>query len=385
MNRQEYLNKRNSLLEEAQAMVNEGKFEEAEAKAEEVKALDVNFEKEAKAAANLNALKGNFKVESLENKSVEIKVGKTVETLDQKIENIYATEDYRNGFLKRLQGRELTQQENTAVSGQSVIPTVTMNKIIEKLEQTSVLYNRITVTNFPNKLSIPRENAKEDASWLPMADSSTPSADSFDYISLSAYKLIKTIEIEADVQAMSIDMFEGFIVNALAKKMSKAIENAILNGTASNQPTGLLKAGEITNTGTYTKAGMTYQDVLKIIAALPTPYRPNAVFVTNSTLFFGEILGMTTATGEPVIVRDPQSPTNYSIMGYPVVVDDYVGTDKLLFGDLSYYYFNWAKNIEITSDASVSFKAGNVVYRGLALADGKTALAEAFTLYTRAS
>ena len=105
-------------------------------------------------------------------------------------------------------------------------------------------------------------------------------------ITLGANKLIKTIEIEADVKAMSINVFESFLVGALVKKMSKAIENAIINGTGSGDPHGLLKANEITQTGTYTKAAMTFKDLMTIIAKLPTAYHQNAAITLPRELFF---------------------------------------------------------------------------------------------------
>ena len=56
MNKQEYLEKRQVLMNEAEGLINEGKIEEANAKMEEVKQLDNQWEEIAKAQANLNAL-----------------------------------------------------------------------------------------------------------------------------------------------------------------------------------------------------------------------------------------------------------------------------------------------------------------------------------------
>lgn len=380
------IEKRKALLDEAEKLMNAGDTESFNTKVKEVEELDNQIEQKKLANANLEALKDKVLIPNLENKSIELNGGKPMENTGFNVltDAVETTTDYRNGYLKKLQGKELTKQENTAVSAATVIPTQTMNKIIEKLEQTSVLYSKVSVSFFPNKLSIPRENAKNDASWLAMDASSTDSADSFDYMTLSANKLIKTIEIEADVMAMSIDMFEGFIVNALAKKMSKAIENAILNGTGTNQPTGLALAGQITNTGTFTKLGMTYVDIMTIIADLPTSYNPNAVFIVPRALFFSDIMAMVGTDGRPIVHTDIESPAKFNILGYPVILDDYMPADTIIFGDLSYYYFNWAKEIEISSDKSVGFRSGSTVYRGLALADGKLMLPDAFTLYTRA-
>lgn len=377
-------------MKEAENLVNKEEAKAAEAKMEEIKALDNKWEETKLANANLNALKDQDKGVNLENKSEIVGGSKVMEItnieniVNMKKEDLLASDTYRNGYLKELQGKELTKLENAAVSADSVIPTQTMNKIIEKLEQTSVLYNKITVSNFPNKLSIPRENAKNDASWVDISTDSTDSADTFDSIALGANKLIKTIEIEADVQAMSIDMFESFIVRALSKKLAKAIENAILNGTGTGQPTGLTKAGEVANTGTYTNAGMTYVDLMTMIADLPTSYHQNAEFVTTREIFFKEIMGMVDTNGQPIVHPDAEAPSKFNILGYPVTLDDYMPLDNVLFGDLEYYQFNWAKPIEISFDKSVGFRKGSTVYRGLGLADGKNTLPEAFVLYTRA-
>ena len=57
MTRQEYLNKRNALLAEAEAAINDGKLDVYEAKEAEIKALDAEYEKAAVAAANARAAK----------------------------------------------------------------------------------------------------------------------------------------------------------------------------------------------------------------------------------------------------------------------------------------------------------------------------------------
>lgn len=315
-------------------------------------------------------------------------VGKRIGGLKMEEQRTFSVDsaEYRSAYLKALQGKELDKEERAAVTGTAVIPTTTLNKIIEKLEQTSALYSKITVLNIPSNLTLPVENAKADASWVSVGTASTDSVDSFaTAATLGAYALIKTIEITADVAAMSIDVFESFIVNALYKKLAKAVENAILNGTGSNQPTGLLKSGEITTTTTYTKAAMTFKDLMKIIAQLGTMYLPGATFVMPKALFYGDVLGMVDSTGNRVVVADPTAPAKFSILGYPVIVDDYMTADTVLFGDLSYYYWNWVKNVEVTSDKSVGFRSGSTVYRAMALADGKKVLADAFCTATRSA
>lgn len=380
-NKQEYLDQRVELMNNADKFMKENKLDEADKIINQVETLDNQWKEDAVNLANEAALQNKFKSLKIENGGIN-NMEKVLEN-----ENVFASNEYKNAWLKNLQGKELNSEEIklvNAVNGTAVIPTQTLNKIIEKLEQTSALYSKITTLNIPSNISIPVENAKNDASWVAMATASTDSDDSFSTVSLAAYKLIKTIEITADVENMSIQAFEGFIVNSLYKKMAKAIENAILNGTGTNQPTGLLKSGEITTTTTFTKAGMTYKDLMKIIGQLGTSYLPGACFVMPRAVFFNDVLGMSTSTGDRVVVADAQSPAKYNILGYPVILADYCTADTIIFGDLSYYYFNWVKDVEVKSDGSVGFRSGSTVYRAMALCDGKKVLGDAFCTATRA-
>ena len=244
----------------------------------------------------------------------------------------------------------------------------------------------VDVTYIPGNVTFPIEGTVNAASWVAMGTAATDSADTITSITLGAYKLIKTVEITADVMAMGIDAFEDWLVERLANKLSVAVDAAIFTGTGSNQATGLLKEGEITQTGTFTKAGMTYKDLLTIIATLPTQYLAKASFSMPRTLFYKEVLGIVDANGRPVVVADPQSPAKFNVLGYPVIVDDNCTADNLLFGDFKEAYkFNFAQSPAVESDKSVAFRSGSTVFRVMALADGKPADKKAACRFTRAA
>jgi len=292
------------------------------------------------------------------------------------------TVEYRNAFLKDLQGKELSVEERTAVSAAAAIPTLTLNKIYEKLEQTSVLYPFVSKSMLPGYVSIPVENAKNDAAWVAMGTASTDGADSLAAVSLSAHKLIKTVEITADNLAASVDAFEAFIVDALAKKIARAVDVAICTGDGASKATGLLASGVITNTGTYTKAAMTFADLMTQIGDLGAEYRRNAKFAMPSAVFFSDVVP---ALAEKGIGVDSQDALKYQIAGYPVILDDNLTADSIVFGDFSFYHWNWAKDVTVDRDTSVGFRTGSVVYRAFGLADGKVVNAAAFNHYTRAA
>ena len=124
---------------------------------------------------------------------------------------------------------------------------------------------------------------------------------------------------------------------------------------------------------------------MKIIGSLSSGPAKNAVFAMPRTLFFTDVLGIEDKNGQPVCHADVESPAKYNILGYHVILDDNVPADNILFGDFKAYKMNIAKAPVISSDDSVGFRTGSRVYRAMALADGKLAMASAFVRYTRAA
>ena len=101
MNKEKYLAQRKALLDEAEALINEGKVEESTAKMKEVETLDNKWEETKLANANMNALKDKTIVTDLENKSVKVEGEKIVDgILDNKVDDKKA---YEMAWAKTMQ------------------------------------------------------------------------------------------------------------------------------------------------------------------------------------------------------------------------------------------------------------------------------------------
>lgn len=291
--------------------------------------------------------------------------------------------EYRQAWLKKLMGKELTIEERDAITASAAIPTETMNMVIHKLELNPIIA-AVDVSYIPGNISFPVEDSVADANWVEMATAATDSADALRAVTLGAYKLIKTVSITADVQAMAIPAFEAWLTSRLANKIEKAVDAAILTGNGTNKPTGIFST-IVTADGTWASTGLVWKDIATIIGKLGSQYRAGAKFVMDSNLFFGSIVGMVDNNKQPVVkLADTEGPAAYRLVGYPVIVDDNCTSDNILFGDLTAYKFNFAKAPEVSSDDSVEFRTGNRVYRALALADGKLADTNAIVRYKKA-
>lgn len=298
-------------------------------------------------------------------------------------ENILNTEEYRSAFFKRLQGRELTAEEQRAMttaesSVGAAVPTTTLNRIEENLRQTSALYNLVDVLNIPGYLSIPKEDTVNDASWVAEGSASTDSNDKLDAVDFAAYKLIRTISITAEVSKMSISAFETWIVKKLTERMAIAIENAILNGSGTGQPKGILKES-IKKIQSAVANVISYKDICNIMANLKAGYKRGSAFVVNTQTLWNDLATIT--VGDTLVfVPDPTGEYAGRIFGKPVIEDEYIPEGKILYGLFNKYSLNWNEPVNVTSDDSAEFRSGNRVYRGMALVDGKTVNTEAFVL-----
>ena len=319
--------------------------------------------------------------------SREITGNKIEENIKMEEKRTFAvdTTEYRDAFMKKLQGKALDEAEARAMTASAAIPTITMNKIISTLERTPLIA-AVDVTYIPGNVTFPVESQFDDANWVAMGTASIDGTDTLGSISLAAYKLIKTVEITADVQNMAIDAFESWLVARLANKIAKAVDAGILNGSGSTSGQCLgIRISKATQDGTYTKNTMKYSDITKIIAKLPTEYLPNASFCMNRNMFWNKIEGLENSQGSPVVVMDPQAPAKYNILGFPVIIDDNSTSGDILFGDFKAYKFNFAAAPEVSSDDSVAFRTGSRVYRAMALADGKLADTNAIVRFIEAT
>lgn len=343
------------------------------------------IEQRMQMAQDLN--NGLLAAKKIETPQVKEERKMSVETM--KIEDVLASAEYRTAYFKQLQGKELSDVEKrtlttAANSVGAAVPTITQNAIIDKLRQYSILYTRIGVVNVAGNVTLVVANAKNAAAWKAEGTDGTPLDDTVTSVTLGGNEIIKLVQISAKASAMTIDALESYIVDEIARQLSIAFENAILNGTgsANDQPQGILTGITwVANTNMINWAAngaVSYDNVVDGIALLPTLYHQNAAFVMSRKTFWAGIKKIKSTTGEPLMTYNPQDAVKFSILGYPVLIDDYIADDVILLGDFNYYKWNNAAPVTIESSREAAFLSGKTTYRGMAVADGKVALAEAF-------
>lgn len=298
------------------------------------------------------------------------------------------SEEYRSAWLKTIAGNELTETEQRAwstatASAGPLVPTQTANTIIEKVHQYAPLLDKITLLRVPGNVTYAVESEQADAAYHAENTAITAAETGLTSISLSAYEIVKLVQISKSVQKMALDVFESWLTDMLAKKIAKMISDTILKGTGSAQGTGIEKAntwGAANSVSVGTTDALTNKNVLDLIALLPGGYDANACFLMSKKTLFTDFMPLQDKSKNDLVRIEGGS---YYVYGYPVMIDERVSDHEAYLADLSTVIGNMPEDVTITSDFDL--KSNAFLFLGCAMFDCKPSQADAVRKLVKAS
>ena len=287
---------------------------------------------------------------------------------ERETENVVDTKEYRSAFFKTLAGVELNEIEKRAMTTNAnsagvAVPTITMNKIFEKIENDSIVYNLVNVSHLRGNVSVPIENNTNDVERKAEGADGIINDDTLKDLKLSAKKYIKLVRLTCELEATAIDALEDYIVGKLSKKLSQAFDEDIINGAGTNGAKGILKT--ITPVTTATKDLLEYDDLCDLFAGIPAKARKNATLMMSTNTLYKVVKKIKDENKQPIF-----DPAQNKVLGREVIECDDVPDGTIIFGDFKEYMFNWSRDTEISKSKESAFASGDTVYRILALVDG---------------
>jgi HK97 family phage major capsid protein len=381
MTRETYLNKRNALINEAQSLIDKGDMKGYTAKENEIRKLDEDFEAQSTAQANLNALNG-----SIPSKAAEFYANKAEPSDD------FGSLEYRKAFMNYVAQRtpipdnfsNAFQNVTTSTGDVSpVIPTTVLNRIVEKMENIGTVLNLVTRTNYKGGLTIPTSTVKPTATWVNEGAGVTIQKSGVDgTITFTYHKLKIAVSMTLEVSVMSLSAFETKFVNDVAGAMVKALEQAIISGSGTDRPKGILAETPASGQAISIASGtaLDYAVLIAMEAALPSAYENGAVYAMTKKTFMA-MYGITDDNGQPI------ARINYGISGKPersilgrevVILDDYISNyTKTVTADTTVaFIFNFADyilntNYEITAKVYEDNDTDDLIRKAVMITDGK--------------
>lgn len=390
MNKEQYLELRNGLYTEAENLINEGKLEESQAKMQEITELDNKYENEAKALANLNALKDNTRITNLSNLSNNNIKGTVIDTFGtDKNEDFSNTIEYRKAFMNYVTKGTAIPGEFKNAAGPTkttdvgeMIPETVLSKIIEKMEATGMILALVTRTSYKGGLTIPKSTVKPVATWVAEGTGSDKQKKTTDgSITFAYHKLRCAISNSLEVDTIALPIFETTFINNVVEAMTKALELSIIKGTGSGQPKGILTetVAEGQNIDVAAGSKLEYQTLINAEAALPLAYENGAVwFMTKKT--FMAFVGMVDTNGQPIarVNYGINGQADRSLLGRRVVLNDYMDSyaDTVDENKIVAFLFNPSDyvlntNLNMTIKRYEDNDTDDLVTKALMLADGK--------------
>lgn len=240
---------------------------------------------------------------------------------------------------------ELRADENTLTTDiASAIPTVLVNRIVEKLESTGMILPLVTRTSFAAGINIPTSSVKPVATWVLEGATSDRQKKTTGTITFSKFKLRCEISMSMEASTMAISAFEDSFVRQVVEAMTKALEQAIISGNGTTQPKGILTetpaSGQSLDVVT-----IGYDTLVDAEAALPQAYEDGAVWCMTKKTFMS-FIGMVDENKQPI------ARINYGIGGKPertllgrtvVLCGDYMDSysTSLAAGKIFAFLFNF--------------------------------------------
>ncbi len=300
----------------------------------------------------------------------------------------YDSPEYRTAWLHTLMRCDLTETEQrawTTATGSAgpAVPTQTANQILQKVHQYAPLLDKITLLRVPGNVTFAVEGEEPDAAYHNQNEEITASETGLTSITLSAYEVVKLVQISKSVQKMAIDAFENWLTDMIAKKLAKQITATILTGTGSSQGKGIDKAntwGEDNSVTVASGGTLTTADVLNLISLLPGGYDANANFVMSKKTLFTDFMPLQDKAKNDLVRIEGG---NYYIYGYPVLIDERVADHEAYLVDLSTVIGNMPEDVTITSDFDLSKNA--FLFLGSAMFDCQPSQADAVRKLVKAA
>ena len=298
--------------------------------------------------------------------------------------NIYDSEEYRQAFMNYVcRGEKIPQEfrsdEVTATTDiGALVPSVTLNKIIEKLEAYGMILPLVTRTAYKTGLSIPTSNVKPEATWVAEGAGSDKQKKTLSgTITFSHFKLRCAVAVTLEIENMAYSAFETTLVNNVVEAMAKALEKAIISGTGVGQPTGILKEDA---KGTKIEVSkIDYKTLVNAEAELPMEYESGAVWCMTKKTFMA-FIGMTDTNGQPIarVNYGFAGKAERSLLGRTVVLTNYLDnySDTLEANKVFAFLYNFSDytlntNFQVGMKTYEDNDTDDIIRKSIMVCDGK--------------
>lgn len=331
MNVKEMIEKRNSLFEQADEILNKVKKENRAMATKEENSKLQSIQREIEGL--------NTSIEA-----VETQQGEKMEDRSMDKKQLEAERRGYEQFLRHKSGEERAQYVNTAEENSGVIPVSIADQIIEQVESISNVFQQAQKFNSTaGELRVPRDSSRDQAGFVGENEEIPSLRAKFDYAKLTQRRVGGAITLTKQlINDTSFDIV-GFSVNKLARQVGLAVEKASLKGQSENdQFEGILspKTLELEDLEKVSiPEAVTYDDLVNIYNSIQPYFLDGSQWIMSRALF-NEIVKLEDGNGHKYVQGGVvNGRLQQLLLGLPVVVSDQLTKeDGIIFGKVSDAY-----------------------------------------------
>lgn len=311
--------------------------------------------------------------------------------------------EYRRAWLKNLAVRseggrrvsmlgEMTEAEqraftHTTANTGAVVPTETMNRIIDLIESEAPMLADAMRSNMVTGFGVPRVKAivAGDAKGVAEGTANEDEENSFDLLTLDGIEIKKHVVITRKMSWQSIDAFEEWLTQHLADRIMVAKERNIrarLNGEAPEGGTISANAG-IDNANIVNDQEYTDEAIAAIMAKLKG--RGEKVIYANGTTIWSKLAQIKDGDGRKIFVPNSMGDpvVQGRIYGAEIKQDDDIPENTVYFGVKGQVLANDFEALYIHS--AIEPKTLNIIVTAYSLFDSALQNPKAFVKATFAA
>jgi len=300
-----------------------------------------------------------------------------------------ASNEYKAAFWKAMKNKNSFDVQNalqvgTDSEGGYLVPDEFERTLVEALQEENIFRQLATIiTTSSGDRKIPVVATKGTASWVDEEGAIPESDDAFGQVSIGAYKLATMIKVSEELLNDSVFNLESYIAKEFGRRIGAKEEEAFFVGDGTGKPIGIFNATGGAGVGitTASATAITIDEIMDLFYSLKSPYRKNAVFVTNDATVKsirklkdgnGQYLWQPSVTaGQPdTILNRPLKTSAY----VPVIA---AAAKTIAFGDFSYYWVADRQGRAFQRLNELYAATGQVGFKATQRVDGKLILAEA--------
>lgn len=412
MNKKEYLAQRQALLDEAEAMIGEGKTEDANAKMKDIETLDNKWEETKLANANMEALKGKTTITDLVTKSENVE-GKVIEAMGNEVV-IDEKKQYENAWAKVMQGKKLDDADqtlfdkvnyefsnaythdtsNTAI----LIPETVTAGIWKRATESYPLLADVKKFNVKGTLTIKKHTGitAGDAAFYDEDTATADEQNAFGELSLTGCELAKAITVSWKLRTMATEEFIPFIINELGERVGVALGTSVAVGKGKPgvsdeflpEPQGIetaLLAEALTpqvvsyDPEASTPDPLAYEDFTAAIGKIHSSYLAGSAIYANNATIWNQLANLKDGEGRPLFIPDVTSGGVGRMFGMVVKADAGITAGSVIIGNPAQgYVMNTNEPMSVATEEHV--KARTVDYAAYTIVDGAVLDNKAFAL-----